>query len=66
MQFCEDIRVVKHNRKFFGHHDGPGHGGNKRTMLLPSGIVANYLEWGAEAAPPIVLLHDICDCCHAW
>jgi pimeloyl-ACP methyl ester carboxylesterase len=66
MQFCEDIRVVKHNRKFFGHHDGHGEGGLKRTMLLPSGIVLSYVEWGTESAPPIVLLHDICGCCHEW
>ena len=66
MQFCEDIRVVQHNRKFFGHHDGGGHGGQNKTMLLPSGIVLNYLEWGDEAAPPIVLLHDICGCCHEF
>ena len=41
MQFCEDIRVVMHNRKFFGHHDGGGLGGKKKTMLLPSGIVVS-------------------------
>ena len=35
-------------------------------MLLPSGIVLKYLEWGAEAAPPIVLLHDVCGCCHEF
>jgi pimeloyl-ACP methyl ester carboxylesterase len=66
MQFCEDLRVVAHNRKFFGHHDGPGRGGTKRTMLLPSGIVLQYIEWGDEAAPPIVLLHDICQCAHEF
>jgi pimeloyl-ACP methyl ester carboxylesterase len=64
LQFCEDLRVVAHNRKFFGHHDGPGKGGTKKKMLLPSGIVMSYQEWGAEAAPPIVLLHDISDCSH--
>jgi len=66
LQFCENLKVVTHNRKFFGHHDGPGKGGEERTMLLPSGIVMHYLEWGDEAAPPIVLLHDVSDCCHAW
>ena len=66
LQFCEDLRVVAHNRKFFGHHDGPGKGGTARNMLLPSGIVMHYLEWGAEAAPPIILLHDISGCCHEF
>ena len=66
LEFCEDLKVVAHNRKFFGHHDGPGKGGTKKKMLLPSGIVMSYQEWGAEAAPPIVLLHDICDCTHAF
>lgn len=64
LQFLEDLRVVAHNRKFFGHHDGPGKGGTPKHMLLPSGIVMHYLEWGAETAPPIVLLHDINGCCH--
>ena len=41
MQFCENMRVVSHNRKFFGHHDGPGKGGTARNMLLPSGIWAS-------------------------
>ena len=66
LQFCEDLRVVAHNRKFFGHHDGAGKGGTSKSMLLPSGIVQHYLEWGAEAAPPIVLLHDICGCAHEF
>ena len=66
MEFCEDIRVVNHNRKFFGHHDGPGKGGTQRNMLLPSGIVMHYIEWGAEAAPPIVMLHDISGCAHEF
>ena len=46
MQFCENLKVVAHNRKFFGHHDGPGKGGTSRKMLLPSGIVLQYMEWG--------------------
>ena len=66
LQFCENLRVVAHNRKFFGHHDGPGRGGTKCTMLLPSGVVLKYLRWGDEAAPPIVLLHDISSCCHEF
>ena len=66
LEFSEDLRVVAHNRKFFGHHDGAGQGGQKRTMLLPSGIVLHYLEWGDEAAPPIVLLHDVSGCCHEY
>jgi hypothetical protein len=64
LNFCNDLKTVQHNRKFFGHHDGPGKGGLQKTMLLPSGILLNYIEWGAEAAPPIVLLHDVCDCSH--
>ena len=66
LAFVEDIKVVEHNRKHFGHHDGPGKGLTEKTLLLSSGIVMHYTEWGAEAAPPIVLLHDVCDCCHAW
>jgi len=64
LNFCNDLKTVQHNRKFFGHHDGPGKGGLQKTMLLPSGILLNYIEWGAEAAPPVVLLHDVCDCSH--
>ena len=66
MAFCEDLRVVFFNRKMHGHHDGGGKGGAQRTMLLPSGIVMHYLEWGSEQAPPIVMLHDVCDSCHSW
>lgn len=66
LNFCNDLTAVKNNRKFFGHHDGPGQGSSQRTMLLPSGILLNYLEWGSEESPPIVMLHDICDCCHFW
>mmetsp|Transcript_9226 Transcript_9226/g.29252 ORF Transcript_9226/g.29252 Transcript_9226/m.29252 type:complete len:481 (-) Transcript_9226:223-1665(-) len=64
--FANDLRAVQFNRKMWGHHDGPGRGGEQRTMLLPSGIVLKYLEWGSEQAPPIVLLHDVCDSCHIW
>ena len=64
LNFCNDLKTVGHNRKFFGHHDGPGKGGAQKTMLLPSGIVLNYIEWGAEAAPPVVMLHDVRDCSH--
>jgi len=64
LNFCNDLKAVTHNRKFFGHHDGPGKGGAAKTMLLPSGIVLHYIEWGLESAPPIVLLHDICDSSH--
>ena len=66
MSFASDLRAVFFNRKMHGHHDGRGKGGEERTMLLPSGIVLHYLEWGSEAAPPIVMLHDICDSCHCW
>ena len=65
-QFCQNLKVVSHNRKFFGHHDGPGKGGAPKNMLLPSGIVMHYLEWGSDTAPPIVLLHDISGCCHEF
>lgn len=88
--FANDLRAVQFNRKMWGHHDGPGRGGEQRTMLLPSGIVLKYLEWGSEQArprhfldssstaprpvprvgceqaPPVVLLHDVCDSCHIW
>lgn len=64
--FANDLRAVQFNRKMWGHHDGGGRGGESRTMLLPSGIVLNYLEWGNEQAPPIVMLHDVCDSCHIW
>eukprot|EP00967_Tisochrysis_lutea_P150221 scaffold290184_cov33-Tisochrysis_lutea.AAC.1 len=64
--FANDLRAVQFNRKMWGHHDGSGRGGEQRTMLLPSGIVLNYLEWGSEQAPPIVMLHDVCDSCHIW
>jgi len=64
--FCNDLRAVQFNRKMWGHHDGSGRGGEQRTLLLPSGIVLNYLEWGNEQAPPIVMLHDVCESCHIW
>ena len=35
-------------------------------MGVVSGIVMSYQEWGSEASPPIVLLHDISDCTHAF
>jgi len=66
MNFANDLRAVQFNRKLWGHHDGHGKGGIKRTMLLPSGIVLHYVEWGSEQAPPIVLLHDVNDSCHLW
>ena len=49
LNFCNDLKAVTHNRKFFGHHDGPGKGGTQKTMLLPSGIVLN-----CEAPPAVV------------
>jgi len=64
--FSHDLHAVYFNRKLWGHHDGHGKGGVKRTMLLPSGIVLHYTEWGNETAPPLVMLHDVCDCCHVW
>lgn len=66
VQFASDLRAVHFNRRLFGHHMGQGHAGEKRTMLLPSGIVLQYLEWGNEQAPPIVMLHDVCDSKHIW
>ena len=64
--FANDLHTVRFNRKLWGHHDGSGLGAEKRTMLLPTGIVLHYLEWGNEQAPPIVLLHDVNDTCHFW
>eukprot|EP00962_Isochrysis_galbana_P001542 scaffold396_cov127-Isochrysis_galbana.AAC.12 len=64
--FANDLSAVRFNRKMWGHHDGSGRGGEQRTMLLPSGIVLHYLEWGNDQAPPIVMLHDVCDSCHIW
>ena len=51
LNFCNDARAVMFNRKIFGHHEGEGKGGRQRAMLLPSGIVMQYLEWGCETAP---------------
>ena len=59
LQFCEDIRVVMHNRKFFGHHDGGGLGGKKKTMLLPSGVVVS--SHCAELDEPFAAMPTICD-----
>lgn len=64
--FANDLSAVRFNRRMWGHHDGSGLGAEKCSMLLPSGIVLNYLEWGNENAPPIILLHDLNDSCHAW
>ena len=66
LNFCNDIRAVLFNRKIFGHHEGEGKAGKHKTLLLPSGIVMQYLEWGNETAPPIVLLHDVASCAHEW
>lgn len=66
LNFCNDARAVMFNRKIFGHHEGEGKGGRQRAMLLPSGIVMQYLEWGSETAPPVVLLHDVASCAHEW
>ena len=49
LSFCNDARAVMFNRKIFGHHEGEGKGGRQRAMLLPSGIVMQYLEWGGAA-----------------
>lgn len=49
LNFCNDARAVMFNRKIFGHHEGEGKGGRQRAMLLPSGIVMQYLEWGGAA-----------------
>ena len=40
--------------------------GHHRSMLLPSGIVLHYQEWGKDSAPPIILLHDINECRRVW
>ena len=66
LNFVNNLKVVSFNRKIHGHHDGEGHGGAQKTLLLPSGIVLQYLDWGNEHAPPIVLLHDCSECAHNW
>tara|TARA_B110001452_G_C15207577_1_gene418893 strand:- start:225 stop:1682 length:1458 start_codon:yes stop_codon:yes gene_type:complete len=66
LNFCNDSRAVQFNRKIFGHHDGDGKAGKQKTLLLPSGIVMHYLEWGNDTAPPVVMLHDVASCSHEW
>lgn len=53
-------------RTILHEQEGPGLGGKHRSLLLPSGIVLHYREWGSETAPPIVLLHDIAENHRAW
>eukprot|EP00965_Chrysotila_dentata_P149029 4922441-Pleurochrysis_carterae.AAC.1 len=71
VSFANDLRAVTFNRKLWGHHDGPAGESTRaasthKNILLPSGIVLHYREWGNEQAPPIVLIHDIGDCNHLW
>lgn len=40
--------------------------GVQRTLLLPTGTVLNYLEWGEPACPSLLLLHDFGSNKHAW
>ncbi|KAL1515829.1 hypothetical protein AB1Y20_002445 [Prymnesium parvum] len=40
--------------------------GRAASLLLPCGVSLHYKLWGAEAAPPLVLLHDVGEAADEW
>jgi pimeloyl-ACP methyl ester carboxylesterase len=62
-QAVDVARALAAQRDASGGSDAGGH---HRSLLLPSGTVLHYQEYGKSSAPTLVLLHDINDGRAAW
>jgi hypothetical protein len=62
MMVSEAIEVAKQ----LARADDVATCGHHRSLLLPSGIVLHYQEFGKDSSPPVIMLHDINESRRVW